>query len=475
MSNEAPLCIDLDGTLLRTDTLVESVLALIKSNQRAALRLPLWLFSGRAHFKQELGNNVALDVNSLPVNAEMVEHLRHERQCGRRLVLVTGADKRVGEAVAARFGFFDEVLGSDGIVNLTGKQKAAMLVERFGRKNFDYAGNARSDLAVWAVARKAILVNATPGLEAQARALCEVEQVIPPQPRGIRVWVRAFRVHQWCKNLLLFLPLMGSHHWGDVGTVEAVLVAFVAFSLAASSVYVLNDLLDLQSDRHHASKCHRPFASGQLPLAWGIAWVPVLLTASILVALTLPSSFCAAFGIYYLLTLAYSLRIKEAEILDVFVLAGLYAIRVLAGGYAAQVVVSDWLMAFSMFLFLSLAYVKRFTELEPMPEAGAGKVKGRGYCPKDLEVLGSMGVSSGYLSVLVLALYINHPAVTQLYGNPVALWFACPAVLYWISRVWLIAHRGEMHHDPIVFALTDKQSWVIALILLLIGAIAAPK
>jgi 4-hydroxybenzoate polyprenyltransferase len=253
------------------------------------------------------------------------------------------------------------------------------------------------------------------------------------------------------------------------------MLAFFAFSICASSVYLLNDLFDLEADRHHSTKRHRPFASGRLALRSGMIGAPLLLLSSILLSLLLPPAFVATFASYYLLTFLYSLRLKQIEILDVLTLAALYSIRVVAGGYAAQVAVSDWLLVFSLFVFLSLAIVKRFTELQHMQRGKGDRVKGRGYRVSDLELVSTMGIASGYLAVLVFALYISNPVVTQLYTNPAALWFACPVLLYWVSRVWLLAHRGLLHDDPIVFALKDKPSWLVCSVLLIIGAIALPQ
>ena len=475
MSIPIPLCVDLDGTLLQTDTLLESFLILLKERPLAFFQIPLWLLHGRARLKQELANRVTLGVDSLPWNTELLEFLRKEQQSGRRLILVTGSNQRIGRAVAEHIGLFEEVAASDGKVNLSGRRKARMLVDRFGKGGFDYAGNEHVDLAVWAEARRAIVVNHSAGFARRVEALCELEMVIKPPKSGPGVWLRALRFHQWAKNLLIFVPLLGAHQWHNFSKLGAAMLAFFVFSICASSVYLLNDLFDLEADRRHARKRHRPFDSGRLTLRAGMIGAPLLLLASVLPALLLPPAFVMTFAGYYLLTLLYSLRFKQLEILDVLTLAALYSIRVVAGGHAAQVAVSDWLLVFSLFFFLSLAFVKRFTELQLVLRGNNDRVPGRGYRVGDLELVGAMGVASGYLAVLVLAIYITNPVVTQLYANPAALWFACPVLLYWISRVWLLAHRGLLHDDPIVFALKDKLSWLICLILFIIGAIALPK
>lgn len=472
---DIPLCVDLDGTLLQTDTLHESVLLLFKNKPLLLARIPGWLLVGRAHLKWEVSRCVGLDVSLLPVHAEFLEYLKSEHSGGRKLILVTAADASVGNAVAERFGFFNQVISSDGETNLSGRKKATALEQRFGNKNFDYAGNEQADLPVWAAARRAIVVAPNARTLRQARSQGNVEKIFE-RPGGIpRLMLRALRIHQWAKNLLLFIPLLGAHRWNDPAKLRTVLLAFAAFCLCASSVYLLNDLLDLEADRYHPTKRSRPFASGRLSLKWGVFGAPLFLIAGILLALLMSWEFAVTFALYYCLTLGYSLRFKQVAIVDVFVLTSLYGIRVLAGGYAAQVPVSDWLLVFSLFLFLSLAFAKRFTELKAVQQGNSEKLKGRGYQIGDEELVSSMGVGSGYLAVLVLALYITNPLVTQLYQRPSSLLLACPLMLYWISRVWFLAHRHLLHADPIVFALTDRQSWLICAVILLIGMAALPR
>jgi 4-hydroxybenzoate polyprenyltransferase len=475
MQTSIPLCVDLDGTLVHTDTLLESFLVLLKEKPISLFHIPFWVARGKANLKEEISKRAKLPVAGLPVSVELIQYLKAEHASGRELILVTGANHRIGQAVAAQVGLFDEVVASDENVNLSGRRKAQTLVDRFGKRGFDYAGNEDVDFAVWAEARQAIVANKSDAFARKVKTLCEVELVIKPPAAGFEVWRKALRIHQWAKNLLIFVPLLGAHQLQNLQKLGAAFLAFFAFSLCASSVYLLNDLLDLEADRHHPTKRHRPFASGRLHLLWGMIGAPCLLAASILLAFRLPIAFRVTIAGYYLLTVLYSLRFKQVEILDVLTLAALYSIRVVAGGYAAQVVISDWLLAFSIFVFLSLAYVKRFTELRLVQVGKSDSIKGRGYGVEDLQLVSAMGVASGYLAVLLLALYVTSPAVTQLYQNPAALWFACPVLLYWISRVWLLAHRGLLHDDPIVFALKDKYSWLVGLILLAIGAIALPR
>jgi 4-hydroxybenzoate polyprenyltransferase/phosphoserine phosphatase len=468
-----PLCVDLDGTLILTDVLQESLVLALKRRPWLLILLPLWLGRGRAHMKRKLAGHIAPDVATLPLNRPLVEYLRKQREAGRRLILVTAADRQIADRVAEHTGLFSEVMASEGTINLAGVNKGDALARRFGSRQFDYAGNEGRDLQVWSQARRAIVVG--PGrLARRAAEVCEVERTITPPGPGFGPWRRALRVHQWAKNLLLFVPLLGAHAWSDGARLRPTLLAFVVFCLGASSVYILNDLLDLESDRHHGSKRFRPFATGEIPIPLGGAALGLLFVLAVALALfCLPLSFTAVFAGYYLLTLLYSGLLKRLALVDVFVLAGLYGVRILAGGAASRVEVSQWLLAFSVFVFFSLAFAKRYIELAAV--TGGERVRGRGYQPGDAAVVSSMGIASGYIAVLVLALYINSPVVTDLYHRPELLWLGCVVIFYWISRVWLLAHRGSLHEDPIIFAIKDPESWAAAASLLIIGWAAAPK
>jgi len=469
---DIPLCVDLDGTLIRTDMLLESALALLRKNPAYALKFGMWLLRGKAHLKREIAARTQLDASLLPYNAPLVAWLRGEA-AQRRQVLCTASDSKFADAVAAHIGGFDEVLASDGIHNLAGEKKADALRERFGDHGFDYAGNATPDLAVWRHARRGIVVNATSSLAKRAADIVEVERVFEDAPGGLRVWLKALRLHQWLKNLLVFLPLFASHRAFNPDAILASLLAFLSFGLCASGVYLLNDLLDLEADRNHPRKRLRPFAAGTLPITAGLVAAPLLTVASFTLALAVGPRFALVLLGYYALTLGYSFGVKRIAMLDMVVLAALYTVRIVAGTVAIQAALSFWLLAFSMFLFLSLAMIKRYTELRAMLLQGRNRAGGRGYQVDDLQLIQSLGGASGYLAVLVLALYINSTASEALYRHPQVLWLLCPMLLYWISRVWLIAHRGAMHDDPVVFALTDGVSRIVLLICasVVVGAI----
>jgi len=459
-SREAPLAIDLDGTLLKTDLLYESVFALLGRQPLFAFMLPIWLLRGRAALKREIARRVELDFEVMPWDERVLELARNA--AGKReVVLCTASDQHLAEAAAKQLGGFDVVLGSDGAHNLSGSRKAKALCDRYGERGFDYVGNAHVDLKVWRHARKAIVANAGSGLANAAARVTEVETVLPATGGGPKQWLRALRLHQWLKNVLVFVPLLAAHRVMDPKAVLATALGFLAFGLCASGVYVLNDLLDLASDRHHPRKRSRPFAAGKLSLLHGALASPLLTVVAFALGAWLSPMFLAALASYFVLTLLYSLWLKRRVMVDVIVLAALYTMRIIAGAVLLATAPSFWLLAFSMFLFLSLAILKRNTELRAMLMLGKEKTKGRGYQVEDLALLLAFGAASGYQAVLVLALYINSTASEKLYRHQEVLWLLCPLLLYWISRAWMIAHRGLMRDDPVIFAATDRVSQLI--------------
>ena len=458
-----PLVVDLDGTLLRSDVLVECVWAFLKASPLRFWQLVVWLLrGGKAGLKARLAAATDLDVTGLPYDASLLAQLAEQRAAGRPLVLATATHQRYAQAIADHLGCFDAVHATEGEVNLSAKRKRDRLIAAFGERGFDYAGNSRDDVPVWASAARAWVVNPERGVERAAHAQGNVERVIETRPARVKVFARALRLHQWLKNLLIFVPLMAAHQFGQPATLLAAGLAFLAFGLCASSVYLLNDLLDLEDDRHHPTKRNRPLASGAMPLRWGVALCPVLLAAGALLALgRLPLHFALTLFVYYALTLAYSLYLKRLVMVDVVVLAALYTARIVAGATAIDAPLSFWLLAFSMFVFLSLALVKRYAELHALQARGLAKTRGRGYEADDLSLIASLGSASGYLAVLVLALYIQDARTALLYRHPPMIWPVCAILLYWISRIWLIAHRGQMHDDPVLFAAKDRASWLV--------------
>ncbi|SFU17384.1 4-hydroxybenzoate polyprenyltransferase [Pseudomonas marincola] len=377
--------------------------------------------------------------------------------------------------IAEHLSLFDVVLASDAERNLSADRKRDLLVEHYGEHGFDYVGNSHDDLQVWAVARQAYVVNPESGVERLARKQGNVEQVIHSNPSGLKDWLKALRLHQWMKNTLIFVPLLAGHQITNPLLFWHGVLAFLLFGLCASSVYLLNDLLDLADDRHHHFKRNRPFAAGRLSIKSGLVAAPILLIAAFVgAAVFLSWAFMLVLLAYYILTLAYSLSLKRMMAVDVIALAMLYTSRIIAGTAAFSMALTFWILAFSMFMFLSLALVKRYAELRDAREKGrTEKARGRGYYPNDLEMISSLGASSGYLSVMVLALYIHDQTTSELYANPQVIWLACPLLLLWITRIWMMTHRGQMHEDPVVFAIRDRFSLVVGVMFCLVFWVAA--
>jgi 4-hydroxybenzoate polyprenyltransferase/phosphoserine phosphatase len=477
------LCVDLDGTLVKSDTLYDYALAVARHHPRALINIPAWLLQGKAALKRHLANTIQLDIVHLPYNRELLQYLEQQRATGRPLYLATAADANTANRIAAHLGIFTGVLASDGQLNLAGKNKLAAFQSRFG-DNFSYIGNALPDLPLLQHCQEPMVANPTPALRAALRkARITPVRTFDERAAPLKAWLKAIRLHQWAKNVLIFLPLLLAHAWAP-GLLAAAALAFLSFGLCASATYIVNDLLDLESDRQHPRKRLRPFASGDLSVLAGVFIVVLFLAASFTLAMLIPHViadlspellylikphyFLLWLGVYLVTTLAYSLRLKRSVLVDVIVLSGLYTIRIIAGSAASGIAVSTWLGSFSVFFFLSLAFVKRFAELENLRERGGVSIGGRGYHVADIEQLRSFGSASGYASVVVLTLYISNLDAAQLYQHTRRLWLLVPVLLLWISRLWLLASRGLLNEDPVVYAITDRRSLLLGLVVIAI-------
>ena len=459
-----PLVVDLDGTLIKNNLLFEGASGFLCRYPFRFFYLLSWLVKGKSYLKTKLATTLSIDAATLPYNGAFVLWLRQQKLLGRKLVLATASHRILADSVAKYLGLFDETMASDQGINLKSEHKRNVLVERYGEKAFDYIGNATADIPVWKSAHTSYVVSSSSTLIGVVRHIGNLADVFSDErPLFWHSCLKALRPHQWIKNLLIFIPLLAAHRFGNLNSMIDALTAFVVFSLSASSVYLLNDLVDISNDRHHPHKRYRPFAAGNLSLLWGWGLSPSLLVIAFVIAdLTLPGIFMLTLAVYFGLTLAYSLWIKQNAILDVLTLAGLYTLRIIAGAAAIGVPVSFWLLTLSSFFFLSLAFIKRLTELRLARESGLNEpIKGRGYVHQDLELVSSMGVAAGYITVLVLAMYIQDIHTAVLYHSPKFIWLACPILLYWISRAWLMAHRDQMPDDPIVFAIKDPVSWFV--------------
>ncbi|HEX4309323.1 MAG TPA: UbiA family prenyltransferase [Acidobacteriaceae bacterium] len=474
-ASRRPLCVDLDGTLVKSDTLMDSLLVLVRSRPLDALLVPFWLLRGKAAVKAEVGARVSLDVRHLPYNRSVIEYLETERGEGRRLYLATGADQELASRIADHLGLFDGVLASDGKTNLTAGNKLEGLRQAFGDEGYDYIGNANPDVPLLEHAGTAMIANPAPALRARLRSRgVTVEREFDDRAPQLKAILKAVRLHQWAKNILIFVPMLLAHVLRSGAFADAA-IAFVSFSLCASSTYIANDLLDIESDRRHPRKRARPFAAGDLSVASGVFTSAVLLGGSIAIAAALlPLGFLLWLFLYLVATLSYSLYFKRVVLVDVILLAGLYTVRLLAGSAATKVAISPWLAAFSIFLFLSLAMVKRFSELQNTRARGQAIANGRGYLLSDIEQLRSFGTCSAYTAVGVFLFYIREAGeLGGLYQHPNWLWLIAPLLIFWLSRVWLLASRGQLDEDPVIFAVTDRVSLATGAAVAIIAALAA--
>ncbi len=460
-----PLCVDLDGTLVKSDTLVDSLLVLLRTKPLQVLRLPIVVLKGKAAFKAFVTSSVSLDVVHLPYNRTLLQYLQAEHARGRGLYLATGADERLAQRVADHLGIFTDVLGSDGATNLTGNKKLNSLKARLSScadsGAFDYVGNDTPDLPLLAEATEPMVANPSAGLRMgmKSRGIHPVQSFNETRP-PLESLIKAARPHQWAKNLLIFLPVLLSHTLYPAKLLAG-LAAFCCFSLTASSTYMFNDLLDIEADRRHPRKQFRPFASGDLSGLTGFATAAILLILGLIGGSVLGGRFFIWLLVYLATTVSYSWYLKRVALVDVLVLSGLYTLRMQAGSAATDTPISHWLAGLSIFLFLSLAVVKRFAELENLRLSGAPLKNGRGYLISDTEQLRAFGTASGYAAVVIFAIYISASDVTTLYRHPSTLWLIVPLIILWISRIWLLASRGELNEDPVVFALTDRLSLLI--------------
>lgn len=472
--NLKPLCVDLDGTLVATDTLWEGLLGIVLRNPLMVFAAFVWLLRGKAALKFAVAERSDRDPATWPYRPEILEYLEREKRTGRRMILATGAPKKVAHGVARHLGIFDGVLHSSDTINLTASRKRDALVEQYGQGGFDYLGDSRDDVVVFEAANEAIVVAPDRAAERWQRAH-DANLLLTPKG-GIRSILKAIRVHQWLKNSLLAVPLVLNHELFNFAMVVTVIAAFLSFSFAASFVYVLNDLADLDNDRRHVRKRARPFASGQLSIPSGLALGFALLIVSLCIALFLPHLFLGVLLIYIVATTAYSFVLKRKLLVDVFTLAGLFTLRIIAGAAASSVELSFWLLAFSIFFFLSLALVKRYVELQELAGDEGSKQLGRGYYAVDFEMIGQAGISSAFGAALVLALYVHSDEVSEMYASPSMLWPLCPLILYMLLRIWMLARRGEMEDDPVVFIISDWRSQLVTVVgaaLVLFGAVVS--
>lgn len=468
-TDSVPLVVDLDGTLLRSDLLVESAFAHVGAKPLRAFSLPAALARGKAALKAQIAELTRIDPATLPYDGRVLDLIREARAAGRTVYLASASNELYVESVADHLTLFDGWFASSARENLASELKARRLVEAFGEKGFDYIGNDRADLAVWSAARNCIAVHPSSGVRRELLKLNSEAFVIEPDGGRLRAWIKLLRIHQWAKNLLVLVPLLTAHRF-DLGSIASSVGAFFAFSFAASAIYVLNDLVDLDADRRHPSKKRRPLAAGTVPILEATVVAPALVVLALGASLLIAPWFAAVLCGYMLLTTTYTFVLKRKMMIDVIALAALYTVRVIGGAAAISVPMSEWLLGFSMFMFTSLALIKRYVELAARVDADLPDPSNRNYRKSDIEIVAALAAASGFNAVTVFALYISSDSVRRLYHHPKALWLVCPILMYWLGRALMLAHRRKMDDDPILFALKDWNSLVA---FGLIGAIMA--
>jgi 4-hydroxybenzoate polyprenyltransferase/phosphoserine phosphatase len=463
-STEPVLIVDLDGTLIKTDLLFEGLLILLRKNLLYIFPCFLWLLKGRAVLKRRILEQVHLPIELLPFNKNVLTFLQEEFLRGRRLILATASPLEIATKISEIYPIFEKVYGTYGNINLKGKSKLNLILKEFGAGNYDYIGNSHADLRIFSSANASFLVNPSIGLQRRAKKITSLSNLDIDNNSKFKIYLKSIRIHQWVKNLLVFIPIITSHTFFSTNVILMTLVGFFAFSFVSSSGYIINDLFDLNSDRKHPSKKLRPFASGQITIVGGIFLACSLFLAGIFLTFFLNTSFLLLLLLYFIITLSYSLFFKRKALLDVFILAILYSLRIIAGGIITSIPLSSWLILFSAFMFLSLAFVKRYSELILITDKSGLKNRGREYFMEDILLLQIMGIASGFISVVIFSLYIDSPDVMILYQHPKILWGISLLLLFWVSRVWMITNRGQMNEDPIIFAIKDRTSHWVCLI-----------
>jgi 4-hydroxybenzoate polyprenyltransferase/phosphoserine phosphatase len=466
-----PLVVDLDGTLIRTDLLVESFFAYLGADPVRFLSLATALRSGKASFKAEIARRVAIDPAHLPYDERVLSLIRDARDHGGRIFLASASNERYVRDVAEHLGLFDGWFASTETENLSSSTKAKHLVQAFGERGFDYVGNDRADLPIWSSANRSLAVGPSSSVRTSLEAVDPSAVVLEPQSGGLRPWMKLLRLHQWAKNALVFVPIFASHRF-DFGSAAEATIAAIAFSLAASSIYILNDLVDLDADRRHRSKRHRPLAAGTVSVRQAMIVSPVLFVGALAIGSLVSIAFVAVLLVYLAATTAYTFYLKRKMMVDIVTLASLYTLRVIGGTVAIGAVPSEWILAFSMFIFTALALIKRYVELSARVDVGLPDPTNRDYRKTDLNVLGALAAASGFNAVTVFALYISSDTVHRLYRHPHALWLICPILLYWVGRALIMAERRHMDDDPILFAIKDRNS-ILAFALVVFIMIAA--
>ena len=476
MKEEKCLFVDLDGTLIKSDLLFECLVPIIKNYFYALFLAPFWLLKGKAYLKDKFSDLVSINPEILPYNNNVLEYIRKEKENGSKIILATASNIKLAKSISDYLGIFDDVIASSKEENLKGKNKLnkiKLYIENNNtNKEFSYIGDSEADVKIFNETNIPIVVGNKNVFNKIKSKNDKTTFVDGENDFSLKKFFKMIRTYQWVKNFLIFLPLILAHKFLDVNLLLKALVAFFSFSFLSSSVYIINDIMDVESDRIHPSKKNRPIASGAVKISSALKVAFILMPLSFIISIFLGKEFLFVLLTYFITTSCYSFYLKKIMLVDILILSLLYTVRMFAGGVALNIYLSPWLFMFSMFFFFSLACAKRYSELYAVRNNLQDEIKGRGYQAQDLEQIQIFGSSSGYIAILIFALYIQSDISMKLYKTPSFFWALCPIMLYWISRVWLLSHRGQMTQDPIIFALKDKVSYVVLILSIIIFGVA---
>ncbi len=468
-----PLCVDLDGTLIKTNSLFEALLIALKKNPLRVFPLVGACFQSKAHVKHLLGEYIKDEPHSWLYNEELIAFLRDEHSKERTLILATASDHAIATSIAQELGIFDEVIASTVFAPVNASTKYKVLQQRFGKTSFSYAGNSHADLSVWNIAASAVLVHTPKRIASLVQKSCRVEAEFPlPETRTLKNIIREIRIHQWLKNLLLFIPPIMAHQIHHPYIFLQTTAGFFSFSFLASSMYIMNDLLDMHADRTHETKRMRPIALGTISAQDAIKIALLLVSASIALALfILPPAFLFVLLAYIVINALYSLRLKKVPYIDITVLASLYVLRIIAGGAATNIPTSVWLFFFAGCFFFYLASLKRVIELLHLKQP-QDIAPGRGYRKQDTAFLIRLGVAFSILSLVILGMYVGSTNVTHLYARPYLLLALLPLLALWMIRMWHLALAKKLPDDPVLFTSKDAISYGIGVAIIAVLGMA---
>jgi len=461
-NNQFPICVDLDGTLMRTDSFVEMLISFVRSNPFRLIKVAYFLISrGKGYTKSKLAENTGVSEKLLPFHSEFLKFLIDQKKQNRRLILTTGSSEIFAKKVSDHLGIFDQVIASTSKINMIGKKKLKAVHSLLGGKPFAYAGNSHQDIPLWLAAEEQFFVNTPARIKRKVlKKKNRLKQEFKSVPFSLSNFFKAIRIHQWTKNLLIFVPLITAHSF-DLDSFKICFLSFLAFGLCASSSYIFNDILDIQFDRLSKSKSARPFANGEFSIKFGVLLIILLFVGAIAFSTLVSINLGYLLLIYFLSSVLYSVYFKPFAIVDLIFLASFFTFRVFVGIVVLEVSFSIWLINFCFLTFFGLAACKRYTEIS---RNGKSKLPGRNYEFSDQTFLMNLGLASCFTALVIFLLFIDHLNLTDTYSNPQFLWGIFPILLFWFSRIWWLNVKDKLDEDPLIFAIRDIPSILVAVL-----------